>query len=145
MNKYLILSRLWATVAKLLVLEPEKFNYRHWVSEFDKRQNCGTVCCVAGWYPAWFPEAGLVWKLREGKLGLLPTTKRFVDDQLVNYHNLDYDVIDCLFYGAELNARKLYIPEVGMAASLEVVINRFKEVTQFIQELPEEELIIYYS
>lgn len=35
-------------------LEPEKFDYGHFVREHA--DNCGTVCCAAGWLPKVDPE-----------------------------------------------------------------------------------------
>lgn len=85
-NKELTLQRLRATREKMDTLKPKDFNYDSFVAKDDGR--CGTVCCIAGWHPKWFPDAGVKWVVvdgivdLEGKRGLysvLETLREFYE------------------------------------------------------------------
>ena len=38
-------------------LPDEKFEFDEWVTGFDTKNGCGTVCCAFGWTPSVFPES----------------------------------------------------------------------------------------
>lgn len=45
-------------LAKFLDKLPrEKFNFRDWVTETNKSNRCGTVCCAVGWMPLVDPRS----------------------------------------------------------------------------------------
>ena len=120
MKKSLILKRLWATIEKLVNLDPEQFSYSELVSEGNTEKVCGTVCCVAGWYPKWFPKAELIWDLSYSSAGfiqgidLYPVNNNIstnVSNKLSEYHGLNDDIIDFLFYGFITN---LQLTEKGL-------------------------------
>lgn len=43
-------------ISFLKELEEPEFNFGDVVSKFDQQNECGTVCCAAGWFPKIFPE-----------------------------------------------------------------------------------------
>lgn len=88
----IIIERIEATIKKMKALLPEKFNYSVWVTKTNKEHICGTVCCVGGWYPTWFPSSGI--KLDEN-LEIDPET-------LSKYHGIDYNLVGTLFLGDDL-------------------------------------------
>lgn len=125
MEKDIILGRLKDTIDHLKSLPEDQFDYGSYVSEFNSGSSCGTVCCVAGWYPKWFPEAVLEW---------YPTGERFfsirpsnheedetpfdvesqVELALMQWHGLEESIISFLFYGSieSLDLKEeAYIPE----------------------------------
>lgn len=101
MNKHLVLGRLRATIEKLLMLPECQFAYDRYVTVANGE--CGTVCCVAGWYPQWFPEAGLKWQSYGTHLDLISTSHQdeYYNQQesLIDYHGLSENLIEVLFYG----------------------------------------------
>jgi hypothetical protein len=46
----------------ILTIKPEEFRFNEFVSKFDKESGCGTMCCIAGWFPKYFPNSGFYWK-----------------------------------------------------------------------------------
>lgn len=76
-------------LAKTYVLRPEEFNYAGWIMEWDRTHECGSVCCLLGWFPRFFPEH-FNWRTFN------PSTV---------YHNkevmlgIDKDLAVALFYG----------------------------------------------
>jgi len=101
MEKKLVVKRLKDTLEKLKELEEENFSYNRFVKSDDGF--CGTVCCVAGWYPKWFPEANLIWR----RCPYYPM-KYFVDlefsggtiyEALSLYHGISEELAQVLFYG----------------------------------------------
>lgn len=109
MNKQKILSRLQATIDQLEKLKPKQFDYSLYVSNYSKRHKCGTVCCVAGWYPKWFPESELEWVYDEmGYINLYDKSREYDTDEMLGiYHDLSNDIINFLFYGVGYRIPKL--------------------------------------
>jgi hypothetical protein len=106
MEKKEILKRLWATIKKLVNLPDENFKYNLYVTKGDVDKGCGTVCCVAGWYPKWFPESGLKWRLIDDGYNRSVTLGYWEDlkiDILSDYHGLSLNIIYFLFYGNRID------------------------------------------
>jgi len=105
LTKKQVLERLNATLKNLEELPSRNFDYSSYVtrSKITDEGTCGTVCCAAGWYPKWFPEAGLKWM--DGDLTVANRNKHNVDitNTLANYHGINKDLINILFYGDEKN------------------------------------------
>lgn len=100
LTKAVILRRLQNTVKKLKALPNAKFNYESYVSESETDTNgnlCGTVCCVVGWYPKWFPESEIRWS----SYGSLDSPIGRIQDKLKQYHGISLDLVNVLFYGCE--------------------------------------------
>ncbi len=128
MNKDLVIKRLQATMEMLLALDESKFDYHSIVKQFDENE-CGTVCCVGGWYPKWFPESKLKWVMVNMLGSVKPhLTINNMSDKLEAWHGLNWYIISVLFYG-----------ECGLgldgnlAASTEEVYKRFERVLNLIQ------------
>ncbi len=150
MTKAQVLKRLNATLKKLIALPDNKFRYDNFVSKSkvvdkDTEQTCGTVCCVAGWYPAWFPEAGLIWD--DHGLESVKKTNNYDDDicnALMKYHGIGYHLTQVLFYGQkeQFNTNKfdsdLFTLEIGIGETYRVpkknVVKLFKLVINLIKK-----------
>jgi hypothetical protein len=99
MTKKTILKRLDATITKLTTLESSQFRYNEFVTKFNTERTCGTVCCVAGWYPIWFPKVNLTYN----DIGIVSITRyKHIGTILGKYHGLNANLIDVLFYGHTL-------------------------------------------
>lgn len=98
MTKKLVLERLQATIDNLRSLPNSKFSYEVFVDQYDSKKECGTVCCVAGWYPKWFPKSGLIWE--DDTLSVKSRDKE-IDTVLKKHHGLSKELISILFYGQE--------------------------------------------
>jgi hypothetical protein len=136
MEKALILSRLQDTIDKLKELDPSKFNYSHFIDEYDADKGCGTVCCVAGWYPTWFPLAHLRYLVSFGEVELISELGDPVDIQsaLISFHGLGSVLVRALFYGDADEA--IGIEELSSddmrSAELKDVIKRFEIAKQYV-------------
>jgi len=127
MKKKQILDRLWTTIEQLVNLSPRKFKYSETVAKGDLKKVCGTVCCVAGWYPKWFPESGLEYRLREISVDPSPGEVPYVyvsgnhlpmNHTLKYYHGLAHSIINFLFYGECIYIR---LSEKGEAVADEIL------------------------
>lgn len=54
-NLKIILDKFKQEVSK------DQFRFSHMVTEFDTENNCGTICCIVGWFPKLFPNSGFIW------------------------------------------------------------------------------------
>ena len=67
MTKQEIIDKLKLTRKHMDELREEQFDYSKIVAAFEFENNCGTVCCVLGWYPKWYPcrcSTGVVQSIR---------------------------------------------------------------------------------
>lgn len=64
-DKKLAISRLTTVADFLQGLNHESFNYSKVVDQWSDDNECGTVCCAMGWFPAIFPE-DFKWRSRNG-------------------------------------------------------------------------------
>lgn len=135
MEKALILQRLKDTIDKAKELEPHQFNLENWVTEYNYKNNCGTVCCIAGWYPKWFPEAGLKW---DGEL-LVSTIHLFPGAAVREWHGFKFDhPIDYIFgfklvfETIEVNGFTFGYSKYLDKVKLSEVIEQFEKLYEFI-------------
>ena len=49
-------KRLEKLIGFLKKLKPEKFNFGSVISKWDRKHECGSVCCAIGWTPVIFPN-----------------------------------------------------------------------------------------
>jgi hypothetical protein len=117
--RYFAIERLDATIEKIKTLKPEQFNYNAYVT--NEKDGCGTTCCIAGWYPVWFPESELTWAKttanewnKDTLLLICPectikteTFQRnsYIIQRLSKYHHLAEFTIRSLFYGEGLSSK----------------------------------------
>lgn len=135
MKKELVIKRLEATIEKLKGLKESQFSYFTYVEAHDGQ--CGTTCCVAGWYPKWFPKSNLIWGIVErfNEVHLNTCNKVSVQDALMDYHGIDIDLIDALFYGhgyAFLNIKHIDSAD-QRKTTIKEVIERFQIVLEAIK------------
>lgn len=149
MTKAQVLKRLNATLKKLIALPDNKFYYSDFVRRskvVDRKtgETCGTVCCVAGWYPAWFPDAGLVWK--DHGLHSVEESDSYDDisEAMQKYHGIGYNLTQVLFYGQKEEFytnkfdRNLLTIELGIGETYKIpkkeVVKLFKLVIDLIKK-----------
>lgn len=134
------LKRLELTMLMLSDLKPGQFNYNEWVSKADFKHNCGTTCCVAGWYPAWFPESGLIWESNQSAYYfnlVLKAPNIEIGRYLAEYHGLTLKVTSALFKGHPLLLNgKLLLPPVEDAyyTTINEVMERFQIIYEALLE-----------
>jgi hypothetical protein len=129
-----IANKLQLTLDKLKELPEELFFYRTFVKTYNEKNQCGTVCCVAGWYPFWFPESGLIWSPKTN--GILNTNDgNHIEDKLVSFHKLDEDVILDLFYAQNTFRYKngFSIAVISFDSKKSEVEQRFSDVIALIR------------
>jgi hypothetical protein len=118
-----------AIIEFLEKLDESQFDYGDFVSKTDDN-GCGTVCCVAGWFPAIFPN-DFKW---ESKVftGIIETNG--------NYSRTDFLEIDgsfdlALFFGEEFYQIDLNLPITDSESKLPEVIHLFKTyVEKYVPE-----------
>ena len=49
-------NRLTQLVKKMSSVEEQQFDYSTYVKTFNRKHNCATIACLAGWLPAVFPK-----------------------------------------------------------------------------------------
>lgn len=129
------------TINFLLGLKEDEFYYGTYVKKWDSLDQCGTTCCVAGWYPKWYPACDLYWNTF-GELCSRQANLQtdHIRQTLCEFHNLPLPVIEALFYGYPLYNEKneLILSYVGYAGNhligLVGVINRFRLVLNALKE-----------
>lgn len=87
------IERLRHLASSLRTLSPSEFNIHDWVTDFDTKKQCGTVCCAAGWLPRFFP---LDWEWGPGHT-YTPRLKQISDG--VGVVNIDLET----FFGISTN------------------------------------------
>jgi len=118
-------------VEKSSVLPPEKFNYVKFVTATDQK-GCGTVCCLAGWYPKWFPEAGIEWECFNSSLSML------IDGKIQKFHGISKTIVDAIFYGMKLKddqKSKIIVPDILLSDAQntpEYITKRIRIIQQSI-------------
>lgn len=135
MNIETVILRLEKTLDKIKSLKADEFYYGHFVSECNIELNCGTKCCVAGWYPKWFPEAELIWVNKIGIAGqffdLVSKDPYSILEVLAFYHGVSHPTISALFYGKSLS--DIFRP-IDAHASLREVAERFEIIIRKLKE-----------
>lgn len=155
LTKKQVISRLQMTLDKLKELPSRNFKYENYVSkskELKDGSTCGTVCCVAGWYPAWFPKAGLIWAEHTLKSKSCSNYYSYDSDaitkNLANYHGISEDLVNVLFYGRieyfESNKKFIDGYHIGIKKDVhEVTKNDIIELFEFVLELIKNNQINY--
>ena len=129
MEKITDLELLKKLVAGLKTLEDSQFKYRPFVSQYDRKNECGTVCCAWGWMPKFVPESGVRWVLEaDGDVSHHPS------DVL----EIDGDLIDFMFYGYDfptyLGEHDFDLFGDDYDSTLEQVINRIEFVIEKLEK-----------
>lgn len=98
--KELAIERMTRTLDMLKSLPSESFRLSDWVTRWE--DGCGTVCCIAGWYPKYIPEAGLTWGKSSNKPVALLTKEKSSDLSnlllaLANWHMVNERLVRVIF------------------------------------------------
>lgn len=96
-----VLTRLDYTISKAKELKPEQFNYDEYITKFDFKNGCGTICCIAGHYPNWNIEGFYYDKSFFASVEYLGIHYTF--SGLCDYHGLHKRIIRFLFYGGSVH------------------------------------------
>lgn len=145
-----VAAKLTKTLKKLERLPKEKFKYSSFISVPGRK--CGTVCCVAGWYPKWFPEAGLRYKtsplsslIKFGIAGRTEFSINNVNEKLSKYHKITTDLVNHLFYGEGLTYHAPgyeRLQGIGLSASKRRVQALFRRTIQRILDGKYDEFLL---
>ena len=152
MEKKLVVKRLKDTLKKLKELEKAKFSYHRFVESYDGF--CGTVCCVAGWYPKWFPESNLTW--RKFHSSFMPgfVDLEFLEGQICEaltiHHGISHELVQVLFYGdtdsfpvGTAEKKKYSKRTIGLINGEDSSKKEVEELWAHVIELIETDKIIY--
>jgi hypothetical protein len=123
-----ILKRLRNTIDLSKTLKDEQFNYSSYVTEFDKENKCGTVCCIVGHYPNW--------NIKGFKYSDIYGSMYNTLDNLTKYHGLSKYLNEFLFYGIDFEGT--FTDEIIQhndlsKYSLKEVIERFETVYELLE------------
>ena len=118
-------------IAFLETLDEQQFNYEVYVTDFDKETNCGTVCCVGGWFPRIFPEdfqwIGSLGKDRLYVKGNREDFDQTVKESIQEFLEISEFIYQALFHGMIPRQIKLGLPKTNIYSNLSEVIHLFKE------------------
>lgn len=96
-----VLEILDGTIANMKTLKESEFDYSDFVSDFNLISQCGTVCCVAGWYPKWYPKSAFSWKEHNLYAGGSDRSNS-IAHALSEFHGLSCSLINVFFFGDRL-------------------------------------------
>ena len=123
-------------VAGLRTLRPSEFIYSSFVSKYDRKNECGTVCCAWGWMPKFVPESGVRWVLEAGGA---------ISHYPLDVLKIDADLINFMFYGnyfpPKLGAHDFDLFVNGYYSTLKQVINRIEFVIEYLENKQDEKNI----
>ncbi len=144
MEKQEKIDKLKAKLAHMKQLDESQFNYSIYINKNDPDTKCGSVCCVAGWYPVWFKDKGFFYQetIIHDIKHLYPCHVNHKANGtrsiLKLYHGVSNHVIAVLFYGHDsLGFGKPNTPIIsshGLYAPLSHVIAVWEEVISFIEQ-----------
>lgn len=111
-------------VTGLKTLDESQFKYEEFVSEYDKDNHCGTVCCAWGWVPAFVPESGVRWFF--DNVTVFPSAYK--------WKTLKPSQVDFMFYGEDVPKGYHSITKFGrdFDATLAQVINRIEYIINLL-------------
>lgn len=141
MELSLVLERLKATIEKMKTLKNTQFHYSVFVSKYDEKSECGTVCCVAGWYGNWFKEHGFFYYQENHFFDFRSIGRKTesgvnyeIGEILGEYHGLSYSIISTLFYGKDLRCENGTLVDNSILNGLPNVIRVFERVYELLEK-----------
>lgn len=129
-------EKLELILEKVKTLKPEQFVFSDFVYDYDGQNGCGTVCCIAGWFPKFFSKSGFIWEHGDLKSKIFES-KRSCDIQkhLSQLLNLPINWIEYLFFGdSERPNRSL--PYLAEDADLARVIYVWEKAITYLKKHP---------
>lgn len=130
-----VIEQLDLTIANMKTLKESEFDYSYLVSEFDEEKKCGTVCCVAGWYPKWYPESGFRWVVTNKNWPSMRNNHYSYDSYnciyqaLSDFHGVSQYIVKILFYGYDCTEFDFITPKFY---PLPDVIERFEKMRNLL-------------
>ena len=128
-------EKLELILEKLKTLKPEQFVFYDFVEEYDTK-GCGTVCCVVGWFPRFFPNSGFKWQ--EGDL--LSKIHNSTRTEKIQLHlkellGLPISWIEYLFFGDSQRPNN-NLPSLEEDADLARVIYVWEKAIAYLKKHP---------
>lgn len=106
-------------------------NMEVYVARFDRKKNCGTICCVYGWLPAWHSD--FKW---DGNF-VEPSYLNFIQEKLTDekiFFSLNFSV----YIGSSFSDK---LEKIGIqqqtAVTIEDVRARFELLKQYTEIIPD--------
>jgi len=129
-------EKLELILEKVKTLEPEQFVLSDFVYEYNDQDGCGTVCCIVGWFPKFFPKSGFIWEHGDLKSKIFES-KRIYDIQqhLSQLLNLPINWIEYLFFGDSKRPNKS-LPYLAESAYLARVVYVWEKAIAYLKEHP---------
>lgn len=119
------IKRLEDTIKMVENLKDEEFYFGDFVKEGDAKNVCGTICCVAGWYPKYFPECGLAYELDDsGNVDI--TYDIGIRHTLCMWHGLKLGTIEAMIYPTWQD--KINEKYLDSTATLQEILNLYNNI-----------------
>lgn len=125
-NLKLILDKFKETI------KPDQFNFSTYVAYGQPELNCGTVCCILGWFPLLFPNSGITWKKDWADRVTIALNDEIIDmlsDIVPHICDLigtdDEEIIRYLFFGQQYIRG---LPNIGLESSYDEVVEAWEYV-----------------
>lgn len=126
-------------LGKVKQLQPHEFDFSKYITKFDFENKCGTVCCVLGYFPKWFPNCGVAYNTKDR----ICTLEGLNDDVGFITHlslliGISRDWIEYLFYAEQCQEEGF--PKLRADSSLEEVTRALELVIEYFKSNPIEEM-----
>jgi len=127
-------------------LEPEKFDFRHIVTEHKLSPSlCGTKCCAIGWMPAIWPDQFMWYNLDRKNIDPLGTLVRRRDDPDGDSTRLfNFNLAEAFFGISESQSDSFFMPHAKDAKSI-TPIELAEQIESFIAEYSSKEQTVNAS
>ncbi len=115
------------------------FRMDRYVSKFDRKHNCGFICCLVGWLPALFPDA-FKWINVAGNfvVKLLGAPSFDFKAQVQNYFGITENAFNYMFAGRALydvDGKQLFPAVVNMRnVSIDQALRRVDNVIRLMRQ-----------
>lgn len=143
-----IIGRFREVLTLLKGVNPEHFNYADYVTKAEEINGTvtGVVCCIAGYYPKWFPDrwAYEILNLRYAGLKEQPrcTIKPLLNSDFTNivkglaeFHGVNVAIVHAIFHGAGVRLTSPYKPTLMYSESSDNWYSSVDDVIQFVDML----------
>lgn len=117
----------------------DRFRMDRYVSKFDRKHNCGFICCLVGWLPALFPDA-FKWINVAGNfvVKLLGAPSFDFKAQVQNYFGITENAFNYMFAGRALydvDGKQLFPAVANMRnVSLDQALRRVDNVIRLMRQ-----------
>lgn len=121
------------TLSKIKDLKEEEFKFDLEITK--SKDTCGTVCCIMGWLPKFFPEMDFTWKEYTGfkKLVVFYNNQPLYTSNLKEIYGLDSKDVSYLFTGEPHSDTRL--PGINSNSNLKEVTEAWEKFIE-LNKLP---------